>query len=210
MEPCPRQVQKRTLREPKAMSILTESGSHPPTTSRTVVDSSLPGRGDDILSLCLLSRVAWHGFLFCPSTGLSSVPETCCSMSKQSIEAKSASEDVWMAEARMHSFWGPQIAWPCSSSQTACAAANAQISPGRWQPIRALMDRQLHQVPRVPPGRPPFLCGMHREIAAELQQHRGLHSTFSNSTPGSACVKCHSDTMGKLRTVHWEPTSKAF
>ncbi|HET6205738.1 MAG TPA: hypothetical protein VFD98_02950, partial [Terracidiphilus sp.] len=52
----------------------------------------------------------------------------------------------------------------------------------------------------------------HHEIAAELQQHRGLHSTFPNEgRPGEACVKCHSDHNGEnFAMLHWDPTPKGF
>jgi hypothetical protein len=52
----------------------------------------------------------------------------------------------------------------------------------------------------------------HKEIAAELSQHKGLHSTFPNGgQPGEACVKCHSDHNGEgFNMVHWDPTPKGF
>ena len=52
----------------------------------------------------------------------------------------------------------------------------------------------------------------HREIAAELDQHRGLHSTFPNGgQPGSQCAKCHSDHNGEnFNMLHWEPTHTGF
>src|ERR1700757_3552226 len=52
----------------------------------------------------------------------------------------------------------------------------------------------------------------HREIAAELAQHRGLHSTYPNAgKPGEACVKCHSDHNGEnFALLHWDPTPKGF
>jgi len=52
----------------------------------------------------------------------------------------------------------------------------------------------------------------HKEIGAELQQHRGLHSTYSNEgRPGEACVKCHSDHNGEtFSLLHWTPTHQGF
>src|SRR4051812_39111241 len=52
----------------------------------------------------------------------------------------------------------------------------------------------------------------HKEIAAEMQQHRGLHSTYSTAgRPGEACAKCHSDHNGeKFALLHWTPTHQGF
>ena len=52
----------------------------------------------------------------------------------------------------------------------------------------------------------------HREIAAELTQHRGLHSTYpQGGAPGSECVKCHSDHNGEdFALLHWTPTAGGF
>ncbi len=52
----------------------------------------------------------------------------------------------------------------------------------------------------------------HTEIAAELTQHRGLHSTYpNNGEPGQACAKCHSDHNGEnFSLLHWEPTHQGF
>jgi hypothetical protein len=52
----------------------------------------------------------------------------------------------------------------------------------------------------------------HREIGAELEQHKGLHSTFDQSgEPGAACTKCHSDHNGEnFLLLHWDPTPKGF
>jgi hypothetical protein len=58
-----------------------------------------------------------------------------------------------------------------------------------------------------------FLClDCHREIAAELQQHRGLHASYPQAgSPGAACVKCHSDHNGEnFAIVHWTPTAAGF
>jgi hypothetical protein len=52
----------------------------------------------------------------------------------------------------------------------------------------------------------------HLEIAAELTQHRGLHSTYPMpGQPGAACAKCHSDHNGEgFAMLHWDPTAKGF
>lgn len=58
-----------------------------------------------------------------------------------------------------------------------------------------------------------FLClDCHREIAIELQQHRGLHASYPQAgPPGTACVKCHSDHNGEnFAIVHWTPTAAGF
>ena len=58
-----------------------------------------------------------------------------------------------------------------------------------------------------------FRClDCHQEIAAELQQRRGLHATYpQGGAPGTACVKCHSDHNGSdFGIVHWTPTSAGF
>jgi hypothetical protein len=58
-----------------------------------------------------------------------------------------------------------------------------------------------------------FRCNdCHKEIAAEMQEHRGLHSTFSSAgRPGEACVKCHSDHNGEnFSLLHWTPTHQGF
>jgi len=58
-----------------------------------------------------------------------------------------------------------------------------------------------------------FAClDCHREIAAELEKHRGLHATYpQGGSPGTACVKCHSEHNGEnFAIVHWTPTSAGF
>ncbi len=96
-----------------------------------------------------------------------------------------------------------------------CGGASAQISPGPL--ARAHKDLngssnciKCHEFSAKTPS---FRClECHREIAAELQQHRGLHSTFPQAGPtGAACVKCHSDHNGEnFALLHWEPTAKGF
>ena len=121
-----------------------------------------------------------------------------------------------MAEARNAFILGARtIGLALFVIATACAAANAQISPGPLARAHQSLDGSANCIKchEVSTRSPTFRCvECHREIAAELQQHRGLHSTFSNSgPPGSACVKCHSDHNGEnFALLHWEPTSKAF
>jgi len=93
--------------------------------------------------------------------------------------------------------------------------ANAQISPGPLaRPHESLSGAanciKCHEVSTKAPS---FRClECHREIAAELQQNKGLHATFPRSgPPGAACVKCHSDHNGAdFAMVRWDPTPKGF
>src|ERR1035441_2254246 len=97
----------------------------------------------------------------------------------------------------------------------ACGTASAQISPG---PL-AMAHRDLNgssncvKCHEVSTKSVTFRCmECHREIAAEVQQHRGLHSTYPQSGPtGSACIKCHSDHNGEnFAMLHWTPTAAGF
>ena len=91
----------------------------------------------------------------------------------------------------------------------------AQISPGPLAQAHQSLSgatncTKCHQVSTSSPS---FRClDCHREIAVELQQHKGLHATFPQSgPPGAACVKCHSDHNGiDFKMVHWNPTPKGF
>ena len=95
------------------------------------------------------------------------------------------------------------------------ARVHAQISPGPLARAHQSLDgaancTKCHQVSTSSPS---FRClECHREIAAEVQQHRGLHSTFPQAGPiGAACVKCHSDHNGvDFKMLHWDPTTKGF
>lgn len=94
-------------------------------------------------------------------------------------------------------------------------AAHAQISPGPLaRPHQSLNgDANCIKCHEVSTKAPTFKCvECHKEIAAELQQNRGLHSTYPRSGPaGAACIKCHSDHNGvDFAMVHWDPTPKGF
>lgn len=93
--------------------------------------------------------------------------------------------------------------------------AHCQISPGPL--TRAHQDlsgntncTKCHEVSAKSAS---FRClECHKEIAAELANNQGLHATFPRGgTPGSACVRCHSDHNGvEFSMVHWDPTPKGF
>jgi Class III cytochrome C family len=94
-------------------------------------------------------------------------------------------------------------------------SAKAQISPGplakAHQSLNGPADcTKCHSVSTKTPS---FRCvECHQEIAAELQQHKGLHATYPQTgPPGVACVKCHSDHNGAdFSLLHWDPTPKGF
>ena len=91
----------------------------------------------------------------------------------------------------------------------------AQISPGPLARAHQSLSGgtnciKCHQVSTKAPS---FRClECHKEIAAELRDTRGLHSTFPRGGPeGSACVKCHSDHNGEnFQMIHWDPTPAGF
>ncbi len=93
--------------------------------------------------------------------------------------------------------------------------AKAQVSPGplarAHQSLSGPADcTKCHE---VSVRSPEFRClECHKEIAAELQQHRGLHASYPQTGPrGSSCVKCHSDHNGEdFALVHWQPTAAGF
>jgi len=93
--------------------------------------------------------------------------------------------------------------------------AKAQVSPGplarAHQSLSGPADcTKCHE---VSVRSPEFRClDCHKEIAAELAQHRGLHATYPQTGPrGSSCVRCHSDHNGEdFAMVHWQPTSSGF
>jgi hypothetical protein len=98
---------------------------------------------------------------------------------------------------------------------TFCGTAYAQISPGPLAKAHRDLNGSSNCIKchEVSTKSPSFRCvDCHREIAAELQQHKGLHSTFPQSGPtGAACIKCHSDHNGEnFAMLHWEPTPKGF
>jgi hypothetical protein len=93
--------------------------------------------------------------------------------------------------------------------------AGAQISPGPL--ARAHHDLEGPQncikCHEVNTRSRSFRCTeCHTEIAAELQQHRGLHASFPmGGAPGAACAKCHSDHNGvDFQLSHWSPTPGGF
>jgi hypothetical protein len=93
--------------------------------------------------------------------------------------------------------------------------AHAQISPGPLASAHRNLNGSANCIKchEVSTKSPTFRCvECHREIANELQQHKGLHATFPNSGPaGSTCVKCHSDHNGEnFNLLHWDPTPKGF
>lgn len=93
--------------------------------------------------------------------------------------------------------------------------AQAQVSPGplarAHQSLSGPADcTKCHE---VSVRSPEFRClDCHKEIAAELQQHRGLHASYPQTGPrGSSCVRCHSDHNGAdFALVHWTPTATGF
>ncbi|MGA8042649.1 MAG: cytochrome c3 family protein [Terracidiphilus sp.] len=102
----------------------------------------------------------------------------------------------------------------CALFSFACAA-HAQISPGPLARAHQSLsgDANCIKCHEVSTRAPSFRClTCHREIAAELEEKRGLHATFPQSgAPGTACVKCHSDHNGvDFQMVHWTPTAQGF
>ena len=93
--------------------------------------------------------------------------------------------------------------------------AVAQISPGPLAKAHQSLngDTNCIKCHEVSTRAPSFKClECHREIAAEIEQNKGLHATFPRSGPiGSACVKCHSDHNGvDFNMIHWTPTASGF
>ena len=91
----------------------------------------------------------------------------------------------------------------------------AQISPGPLAQAHQNLSGGANctKCHAVSTRSPEFRClECHKEIANEIQQNRGLHSTFPRSqVPGAACVKCHSDHNGAdFQMVHWNPTASGF
>ncbi len=90
-----------------------------------------------------------------------------------------------------------------------------QISPGPLaHPHQSLRgDANCTKCHAVSTKAPIFHClECHKEIAAEIQQNRGLHATFPRGgAEGEACVKCHSDHNGvDFQMIHWNPTAQGF
>src|SRR5258708_9710826 len=93
--------------------------------------------------------------------------------------------------------------------------AQAQISPGRLASPHHNLEGPTNctKCHTQSVRERSFRCTeCHHEIAAELTQHRGLHSTYPMPCqPGAACAKCHSDHKGEnFGMLHWDPTAKGF
>jgi len=93
--------------------------------------------------------------------------------------------------------------------------SHSQISPGPLAKAHQSLNGPANctQCHTVSTRSASFRCSeCHREIAAEVDGHHGLHSTYPlPGPPGAACVKCHSDHNGEnFNMVHWEPTAKGF
>lgn len=93
--------------------------------------------------------------------------------------------------------------------------AKAQISPGPLARAHQNLNGPANctRCHGVSPRSPEFHClECHREIAAEVQQHRGLHASYAQSgAPGSSCIRCHSDHNGEdFAMIHWQPTATGF
>jgi hypothetical protein len=91
----------------------------------------------------------------------------------------------------------------------------AQISPGPLARAHQSLNGSTNctKCHQISTGAPSFRCvECHKEIAAELQQNKGLHATYPRAgAPGSACVKCHSDHNGAdFQMIHWTPTASGF
>lgn len=98
----------------------------------------------------------------------------------------------------------------CLSSQ-----GRAQVSPGPLARAHQSLSGPTNctKCHAVSARSPEFNClECHREIAAEISEHRGLHATYPQSGPrGSSCVKCHSDHNGAdFALIHWQPTAAGF
>ncbi len=94
-------------------------------------------------------------------------------------------------------------------------SAKAQISPGPLSQAHQSLNGASNctKCHSVSTSSPTFRClDCHQPIAAELNQHKGLHATFPQAgPPGAACVKCHSDHNGaNFSLLHWDPTPRGF
>jgi hypothetical protein len=93
--------------------------------------------------------------------------------------------------------------------------SHGQISPGPLAKAHQSFNgpQNCTQCHTVSTRSASFRCSeCHREIAAEVEGHHGLHSTYPlPGPPGAACVKCHSDHNGEnFNMLHWDPTMKGF
>src|ERR1700687_6264892 len=85
-------------------------------------------------------------------------------------------------------------AWVIGLALCLAGVANAQIAPGPLARAHQSLDGGANcmKCHEVSTRTPTFRClECHKEIAAELQQHKGLHATFPRTaSPGAACVQC--------------------
>lgn len=103
----------------------------------------------------------------------------------------------------------------CLVLATGGARLGAQISPGPLSRAHQALNGPANctRCHAASVRSRSFLClDCHHEIAAELQQHRGLHARYPQAgSPGTACVTCHSDHNGEnFAIVHWTPTAAGF
>lgn len=93
--------------------------------------------------------------------------------------------------------------------------AAAQISPGPLSRAHRHLNGATGcmRCHAVNAGKPEFRClDCHREIAARLAQHRGLHPNLMDPAAGSAaCVRCHSEHNGEdFALIRWNPAPGSF
>ena len=108
-----------------------------------------------------------------------------------------------------------RLAFSCFALFHFSGSAIAQISPGPLAHAHQSLsgDSNCTKCHEVSTSSPSFRClECHKEIAAEINQNRGLHATFPRGgPPGAACVKCHSDHNGSdFQIVRWTPTATGF
>ena len=91
------------------------------------------------------------------------------------------------------------------------APAHGQISPGPLSKAHESLSgpTQCSSCHKTGGGSAALKCQeCHTEIAKELSQGRGLHSTFPNK---ETCAKCHSDHNGEdFPLIHWVPSLQDF
>lgn len=116
---------------------------------------------------------------------------------------------------QLHLSWLAAIATILLCTAAFSPPLSAQISPGPLTAAHKNLEgpENCTKCHVATVGSRSFRClDCHREIAVELQQHRGLHTTFpQGGALGAACVKCHSDHNGQnFSLVHWNPTPQGF
>ena len=92
------------------------------------------------------------------------------------------------------------------------AVASAQISPGPLSRAHQSLNGSSNCTTchKLSAGQPTFKClECHREIAARLSAHTGLHASYKLEAGSSqGCVKCHSDHNGEeFQIVKWNPSA---